>query len=194
MKKRSLIFIFTLLAQSLMAQSSWKNPIVKQGRLGSPLVETSPFVFHGKLYLLENNQRFWDVKGAKPGDFFHDDEVRIKDVKSGKKVSVALKNHGFGTAFVWKDSLYVFAGNYGAGKPWRQMTEITMTATADLKYRRVPAIVCAHQFGHHAGEDQVCHPLFEIGHAMRLQSVVQREPRLSSHVTLPHTVHVECGL
>lgn len=141
MKKRYLLFIFALLAQAVCGQSTWKNPIVKQGRLGSPLVETSPFVFHGKLYLLENNQRFWDVKGAKPGDFFHEDEVRIKDVKSGKKVSVMLKNHGFGTAFVWKDSLYVFAGNYGIGKPWRQMTEITMTATADLKTWTKPVTV-----------------------------------------------------
>jgi alpha-L-fucosidase len=121
-----------VLSHSLFGQSIWKNPIVKQGRLGSPLVETSPFVFKGKLYLLENNQRFWDVKGAKPGDFFHEDEVRIKDVKSGKRVTTVLKNHGFGTAFVWKDSLFVFAGNYGAGKSWRKMTEITMTATADL--------------------------------------------------------------
>lgn len=127
-----LIFFFVVLSQSLFGQSIWKNPIVKQDRLGSPLVETSPFVFKGKLYLLENNQRFWDVKGAKPGDFFHEDEVRIKDIKSEKKVTLVLKNHGFGTAFVWKDSLFVFAGNYGTGKPWRKMTEITMTATADL--------------------------------------------------------------
>jgi alpha-L-fucosidase len=141
MINKLLTCIFILLSPSLLAQSPWKNPIVKQGRLGSPLVETSPFVFHGKLYLLENNQRFWDVKGAKPGDFFHEDEVRIRDVKSGKKVTVALTNHGFGTAFVWKDSLYVFAGNYGTGKPWRQMTEITMTATADLKTWTKPVTV-----------------------------------------------------
>ena len=141
MINRVLIFVFTMLGHALLAQSSWKNPIVKQGRLGSPLVETSPFVFHGKLYLLENNQHFWDVKGAKPGDFFHEDAVRIRDIKSGKLVSVALKNHGFGTAFVWKDSLFVFAGNYGTRKPWRQMTEITMTATADLKTWTKPVTV-----------------------------------------------------
>jgi alpha-L-fucosidase len=141
MKLKNLIVIFFLLSHSLFGQSAWKNPIIKQGRLGSPLVETSPFVFHGKLYLLENNQRFWDVKGAKPGDFFKEDEVRIRDVKTGKKVTVALTNHGFGTAFVWKDSLYVFAGNYGEGKPWRRMTEITMTATADLKSWTKPVTV-----------------------------------------------------
>lgn len=117
----------------LNAQKSFENPIVKQGRLGSPLVETSPFVFNKKLYLLENNQRFWDVPEAKPGDFFHEDEVRIRDIESGKLISVPLKNHGFGTVLTWKDTVYVFAGNYGREKPWRQVTEITMTSSKDLK-------------------------------------------------------------
>ncbi len=127
-----LIFVLVFMSQSLFGQSSWKNPIIKQGRLGSPMVEATPFVFHGKLYLLENNQRFWDLKGTKPGDFYQEDEVRITEVKSEKKVSVAMKNHGFGTGLVWKDSLFVFAGNFGTDKPWREITEITMTATADL--------------------------------------------------------------
>ena len=118
---------------SLWAQNSWENPIQKQGRLGSPLVETSPFVFNDKLYLLENNQRFWDVPGAKPGDYFHEDEIRIREIATDKIISVPLKNHGFGTVLTWEDRVYVFAGNYGQGKPWRQMTEITMTSSKDLK-------------------------------------------------------------
>ncbi|CAG5010692.1 hypothetical protein DYBT9275_04794 [Dyadobacter sp. CECT 9275] len=138
--KYRLLFLL-MLPMLAQAQTTWKNPIVKQGRLGSPLVETSPFVFRNKLYLLENNQRFWDVKGAKPGDYFHDDEVRVKDVNTGKIVTVALKNHGFGTVLVWKDRVYVFAGNYGTGKPWRKMTEITMTSSADLKTWTKPVTV-----------------------------------------------------
>lgn len=119
----------------------WKNPIVKQVRLGSPLVEVSPFVFKNKLYLLENNQRFWDVPGAKPGELFHEDEVRVKEIASGKIVSTPLTNHGFGTVLVWNNRVYVFAGDYGKGKPWRQMTEITMTSSADLKNWSKPVTV-----------------------------------------------------
>ena len=76
----------------LFAQTSWENPILKQGYLGSPLVETSPFVFNKRLYLLENNQHFWDVQGAKPGDYFHEDEVRIRDIATDKIISVPLIN------------------------------------------------------------------------------------------------------
>ncbi len=127
----SIILLF--FSSALLAQTTWKNPIQKQGRLGSPLVETSPFVFNDKLYLLENNQKFWDVPGGKPGDHFHNDEVRIRDLASDKIISVPLKNHGFGTVLTWNNRVYIFAGNYGEGKPWRKITEITMTSSLDLK-------------------------------------------------------------
>ncbi|RTE54313.1 hypothetical protein EHW67_03860 [Arenibacter aquaticus] len=133
--------LMVLIGEALSAQTAFENPIEKKGRLGSPLVETSPFVFEDKLYLLENNQRFWDVKRAKPGDYFHEDEVRIRDVKSDKIISVPLKNHGFGTALVWNDRVYVFAGDYGEGKPWRQITEISMTSTSDLKTWTKPQVI-----------------------------------------------------
>jgi alpha-L-fucosidase len=128
-------------AAQIYGQTAWANPIVKQGYLGSPLVETSPFVFNNRLYLMENNQRFWDVPGAKPGDFFHEDEVRIRDVVSKQILSVALKNHAFATLLVWGGKVYLFAGNYGKDKPWRQITEISMTSSADLKSWTEPVTV-----------------------------------------------------
>lgn len=136
-----LLLFFGLVSGQVSSQADWTNPIVKVERLGSPLVETSPFVFDDHLYLLENNQRFWDVPGAKPGDFFHDDEVRIRDLASGEIVSVALKNHGFGTVLVWDSKVYVFAGDYGQDKPWRKMTEITMTSSEDLVHWSQPVTV-----------------------------------------------------
>jgi alpha-L-fucosidase len=135
------VVLFSFFCITLNAQSRWENPIQKQERLGSPLVETTPFVFNNKLYLLENNQKFWDVPGAKPGAFFKDDEVRIRDLSSQEIISVPLKNHGFGTALIWEGTVYVFAGNYGKGKPWRKMTEISMTSSKDLKTWTKPKTV-----------------------------------------------------
>ena len=122
-------------------QSQWVNPIVKLGRTGSPLVETSPFVFKNRLYLLENNQKFWDVPGAKPGDFFHEDEIRIRDIEKNRVVSVPLKNHAFGTVLVHDGNVYIFAGNYGKDKPWRQISEVVMTSSTDLKRWSKPVTV-----------------------------------------------------
>ena len=123
---------FLFFCHHLTAQGSWVNPIQKEVRLGSPLVETSPFVFQEKLYLLENNQRFWDIPGAKPGDDFHEDEIRIRDLETDQVIATPLKNHGFGTVLTWEGRVYVFAGDYGEGKPWRKMTEITMTSSEDF--------------------------------------------------------------
>ncbi len=119
----------------------WQNPLQKTGYLGSPLVETTPFVFRGRMYLLENSQAFFDDPQRKLGEHFEKDELRIRDVETGKLVSVALKNHGFGTALVWNDKAYVFAASWGEGKPWRNATEVSLTISADLKSWSPPQTV-----------------------------------------------------
>lgn len=116
---RRLVVLIALAAIASRPQPSradppkpWQNPLQKTGYLGSPLVETTPFVFRGRLYLLENNQAFFDDPKLKLGEHFEKDELRIRDVETGKLISVALKNHGFGTAFVWHDKVYVFAASW----------------------------------------------------------------------------------
>jgi alpha-L-fucosidase len=132
---------FLLPLGSRASADAWQSPLKKTGYLGSPLVETTPFVFKNRLYLLENHQAFFDDPAAAPGANFANDAVRVRDVETGELVSVALKKHGFGTAFVWQDRVYVFASDYGTGKPWRHATEITLTTSADLKTWTAPQTV-----------------------------------------------------
>jgi alpha-L-fucosidase len=130
--KNSLLFIFLISVNIIYSQANWKNPIIKQGRIGSPLVETSPFVMNGRLYLLENHQKFWEIPDGKPGDRYTEDEIRIRDIETDSIVSIPLKNHGFGTVLVFDERVYVFAGNYGVDKPWRQIQEVSMVSSSDL--------------------------------------------------------------
>ncbi|SHM56039.1 alpha-L-fucosidase [Cyclobacterium lianum] len=155
LKNIACIVLFSL-CQHVTAQTEWQNPIKKQGRLGSPLVETSPFVFEDKLYLLENNQRFWDVPGAKPGDYFQEDEVRIRDLATNEIVSVPLKNHAFGTVLTWNNRVYVFAGFYGENKPWRKITEIVVTSSTDLKEWTKPETILRANQGEYFFNTAVC--------------------------------------
>src|SRR2546429_8735309 len=90
-------------------QRGWKNPLVKKGYLNSPLVETTPFVFHERLYLAENYQAFVDSAGKKLGEDSDKDALRIRDVETGQLVSVALREHAFGTVFVSGDAVYAFS-------------------------------------------------------------------------------------
>ncbi|MEA1952495.1 MAG: hypothetical protein U9N87_14035, partial [Planctomycetota bacterium] len=134
----------------------WKNPLVKKGRLGSPLVEVTPLAFNGRLYLLENNQKFWNLPGTKPGDRFMEDEVRIRDVKTGKLVSVALTAHAFATALVVDGRVYVFAGEHDKDKPWRRITKINMASSTDLKNWTNPVTVIEAQSGEVLFNTAVC--------------------------------------
>lgn len=144
--KQLMVVIMILVWTPLLSQSQWKNPIGKSIRLGSPLVETSPFVFENHLYLLENNQKFWDIPGSKPGDYFHEDEIRIRDLASNEIISIPLRNHAFGTILVSDGRAYIFAGDYGQDKPWRKISEINMVSSDDLVNWSEPVtVLTAHE-------------------------------------------------
>ena len=136
-------------------EHEWTHPLSKQGRLGSPLVEVSPFVFRDRIFRLDNNQKFWDV-GGRPGDRFHEDEVRIRDVEKDEIVSVVMTNHAFATVLVHEDRVYVFAGDYGQEKPWRYVNEINMTSSDDLVHWTRPVTIFRGQPGERLFNTAVC--------------------------------------
>ena len=111
--------------------SGWKNRLVLRGKLGSPLVETTPFVFGGRFCRLENWQRHWDFPGSHAGYRHHEHEVRVRDVEADEIVSVPFAGHAFGSAFVWDGRVYIFSGRRD-----REETEgikyIDMTSSEDL--------------------------------------------------------------
>jgi alpha-L-fucosidase len=122
------------------AAEPWKNPLEYQGKLDSPLVEVTPFVFNGTFYRLENWQRQWDPPASPDNTRFAEDEVRIRDMATDEVVSTPLIGHGLGMALVHDDGVYVFAGNWGTEKKW-QITEITMVHSTDLVTWSEPRVV-----------------------------------------------------
>lgn len=118
----------------------WIYPITKQGKLNSPLVEVTPFVFNERFYLLENWQRQWEFPGSPENGMFAEDEVRIRDSEKDEIVSIPLVGHGLGMALVWEDRVYVFAGNWGTEKKW-QIKSIEMTSSSDLTTWSPPTTV-----------------------------------------------------
>ncbi len=143
-RRAATVFTLLLLALPCVARadeakekSAWKSRLVKQGKLNSPLVEVTPFVFKGRYYMLENWQKQWET--GKRGRC-QEDEVRIRDMETDKIVSIPLVGHGLGMAFVWQDRVYVFAGDWGENKKWN-IKEISMTSSADLKNWSKPVVV-----------------------------------------------------
>ena len=87
----ALLVLSSVFAGTAMAETPWKNPLVKLGYTGSPLVETTPFVFHDRLYLMENYQAFMDTADKVLGADSEHDACRIRDVETGGLVAHRAK-------------------------------------------------------------------------------------------------------
>jgi parallel beta-helix repeat protein len=120
--------------------SEWQNPLRYLGKLDSPLVEVTPFVFKDRFYLLENWQKQWEFPGTKDGSMTTKDEIRIRDVKDDRVVSIPLVGHGLGMALAHEGRVYVFAGDWGTGEKWK-ITEIKMVSSDDLIHWTKPVVV-----------------------------------------------------
>jgi alpha-L-fucosidase len=158
---RSTAFLIVMIAFATTAgaaePAAWKNPIVKKGYLNSPVCEATPFVLNGRLYRLESWARYWDLPNVPPpGTQFQEDSVRVWDVQTNKMLATVLTNHGFASAFVWKNRVYVFSANWGEGKPWRKATEVDMTSSDDLAHWTTPITVVRAEPGESIYNVAVC--------------------------------------
>ena len=142
-----------------LAQSvpSWSNLLVKRGYLSSPVVESTPFAFNDRLYLLESWYAYFDDPQAAPGANFHESVARIRDVATNEVISVAMDDCEFATAFVWEGRVYVFAGRNSPGKAWRQIPTIQMTSSSDLKTWTPPVMVLEAEGDELLWNTAVCH-------------------------------------
>ncbi len=137
-------------------ETRWEHPLQYQGKLDSPLVEVSPFVWEGRLHLLENWQKQWEHPEVEDGGLFQEDEVRIRDVKKDEIVSIPLVGHGLGDIFLWEGRAYVFASDWGTEKKW-QVKEISVTSSEDLVHWTEPEVILKANDNESFFNVSVCH-------------------------------------
>jgi alpha-L-fucosidase len=135
--------------------ADWANPLVKKGTLSREMGETTPFVYAGRLYRVENWQKYFDIPGSNPGDRYMEDEVRLRDMETDRIVSVPFVGHSFGYAFVWEERVYVYALRHRSG-PWREFTEIDLTVSSDLRHWSEPETVIRAEGPEHLFNVAVC--------------------------------------
>ena len=56
---------------------NWEQPLTRRVTVAPEMGETTPFVFRDRLYRVENWQKYFDVPGSAPGEYFMGDQVRI---------------------------------------------------------------------------------------------------------------------
>ena len=113
-------------------EKPWTNRLKRTLSLGPISGEVTPFVWNDRLYRVENHPRYFDFPVADPTYRFNEDEVRIRDVETGAIVSVPLRNHYFGEGFLFGNRLYIYAGDYGVDRPWRQHHLFDLVYSDDL--------------------------------------------------------------
>lgn len=133
----------------------WTSPLVKRGTLVREMGECTPFVFMGRLYRLENWQKYLEVPGSSPGDRFMKDEVRIRDVATDRIIGTPFVGHSFGNAFVWDGKVYVYALKHKPGQ-WRVFTDIDLVTSADLTTWSTPETVIRGEGAEHLFNVSVC--------------------------------------
>lgn len=130
--------------------------MIKRGKLNSPLVEVTPFVFQDRLYRLENWQKQWEFPGSPDGTECQNDAIRIRDMATDRIITTPLTGHGLGMAFVWENRVHVFAGNWGEGAKWN-IEEIVLTTSTDLEHWTTPEVVLLAQPNEKFFNVGICH-------------------------------------
>jgi alpha-L-fucosidase len=113
-----------------------QSPVIKQGYLNSPLVETTPISFKGKLYLLECWRSNWDWPGQPSKTAGRNVDMWMAELSAGAEnydkrtyTSRVLEKCTLGTALVWDDRVYVFGTEASSGFCG---TELYMTWSSDM--------------------------------------------------------------
>jgi len=135
----------------------WKSPLVKKGRVPVSCGETTPFVFNGRLYRLENFKKSDEFHGKPVQYRFHEDGFRIRDVEADRVVSVPLLNHYFAIAYVWEERVYVLAGDLGEDEPWWHIRKIVLISSDDLITWTAPQVVIRSEGGERLFNTGLCH-------------------------------------
>lgn len=95
--------------------------IVKTGTIDCDLVETTPVVFHGRVYRFEYvRERYWDNQTG--NSYF-----RFVDRESGEVTAPFGKGYHLGSAFVENDSVYVTAVDQWGGE------KVYLFSSADME-------------------------------------------------------------
>ncbi|MBR6471810.1 MAG: hypothetical protein IKS83_08430 [Victivallales bacterium] len=112
---------------------NWTPPkFENHAYLGHRSQEITPFVWNGRLCLLENFARSADFPGQ-PADYrMHEDGCLIRDVESGMCLAYPWLNHYFSTVNVLNGQLVLVGGDYEWDRPWWHIRRFQMMTSDNL--------------------------------------------------------------
>jgi len=119
--------------------------LVKTGAQLGSICETTPFVWQGRLVLLVNLR---PASAKSPADH----SLQLRDVAEDRALSTFGVGYSLASAFVWEDTLYVYAARSQEGR-WHDVTEFR---SSDLVNWSQPRVVIAEEAGEELFNQSVC--------------------------------------
>ena len=125
-----------------MAEKLWTPPQLRnhQVHLGSSY-ETTPFIWDGRLHVVENFHRAAQFPGKGVEYRFHEDGCWIRDVARDLVISYPWLNHYFSTVNIFDGKAVIIGGDYEFDRPWWHIRRLQMMTSDDLITWSRPATI-----------------------------------------------------
>ena len=128
----------------------WKKPkLLDHQIVGITSFEATPFVFHDRIYLLENFHRSAMFPQQPPQYRFHEDGCLIRDLETDTILAYPWLNHYFSTVTVHENEIWLFGGDYGWNQPWWEIRELQVIRSRNLTSWSEPEVVLRAGEGEH---------------------------------------------
>jgi len=133
---------------------TWTNRLIKKAIIDSPVVEYTPVIWSGRLYLVETWQTHWDGGLESEKQFY----ARIREEESNRVISEFMEGYGFASGFVWKDALYVFGTRISGGSDLdRTFGDIYVSKSQNLTDWTDPRVIIERDEGEQLFNESVCY-------------------------------------
>jgi len=116
--------------------------------VSSTTAETTPFVFKGTLYRLENFVTYVDDRSAVKSS--SEDGCRIRDLSDDSIVSIPWRGCYFSQVFVWEDKVHVY------GRELKAVTRILHSISEDLVHWSSPTVAITPEKGEKLYNTDLC--------------------------------------
>lgn len=122
-------------------ENFWQSPLTNRKVLDSAALpgEMTPFIFKGGEYRVENVMQHF-LTGELEEGVPRESHFRIRRVADDRIISIPLRGHYFGTAFVWNDVCYCFSLDLEGRESWAS-SRVIMIKSDDLEHWSDPVCV-----------------------------------------------------
>lgn len=127
----------------------FQNKLVRKKKFDSPVVEQTPVIWRGSLFVVESWHDCWEDPASKAC------HVRVRREEDNSIVARTMHGFSYTSAFVWEDTAYVFGS--GTTKEVPDTQAIYMSSSSNMADWTEPELIVLPEEGEMLFNQSVCH-------------------------------------